>query len=90
MLACFLWALALAASPQLHEWLHGDACHHDDHECAATLIATGGCDAPNVVPVVVVAPLIMAAALLPQTDFEVPNLFLIGRSLEHGPPVAKA
>ncbi|MEP6822235.1 MAG: hypothetical protein ABI946_07795 [Chthoniobacterales bacterium] len=36
----FLFALALAASPQLHARFHSDA-GNVHHECAATLIGTG-------------------------------------------------
>ena len=36
----FFWALALSASPQLHQLVHPDA-NRAEHSCAATLIATG-------------------------------------------------
>jgi hypothetical protein len=36
-----LWALSLAVSPQLHEWIHPDA-DHEDHDCAVTLFSSGG------------------------------------------------
>jgi hypothetical protein len=90
LLAGWLWALALAASPQLHQWLHGEEAGHQDHECVATLIAAGGCDAPNIAPVVVVAPLALCLVVLPECEVEVPSCFLIGAPMEHGPPVAGA
>ena len=39
-LAAFLFALVLSATPQLHEQLHG-ATGVGNHECAATLLASG-------------------------------------------------
>jgi hypothetical protein len=41
--AAFLWALALSASPQLHQRVHPDA-NRGDHNCAATLIVSGSYD----------------------------------------------
>jgi hypothetical protein len=38
--AAFFWALALSASPQLHQRIHADA-KRVEHGCAATLIASG-------------------------------------------------
>jgi len=35
----FLWALALGASPQLHQRVHKDA-NRVEHNCAATMIAS--------------------------------------------------
>ncbi|MEO6872012.1 MAG: hypothetical protein ABI233_07305 [Chthoniobacterales bacterium] len=40
LLGAFLFALALAASPQLHARFHADA-GSPNHECAVTLLATG-------------------------------------------------
>ncbi|HXA09861.1 MAG TPA: hypothetical protein VNW28_07745, partial [Chthoniobacterales bacterium] len=52
LLSAFLFALALAASPQLHQRLHADA-GSPDHECAATLIAAGKYEQADAPPVVV-------------------------------------
>jgi hypothetical protein len=41
--AAFLWALALSASPQLHQRVHGDA-NRGDHACVVTLIVSGNYD----------------------------------------------
>src|SRR5260370_13291143 len=41
--AAFLWALALSASPQLHQRVHSDA-NRVEHNCAATMIASGNYD----------------------------------------------
>jgi hypothetical protein len=38
--AAFLWALALTASPELHQRVHKDA-NRVEHTCAVTLIASG-------------------------------------------------
>lgn len=46
-----LFALVLAAVPQLHAWVHPDS-DAPDHECAVTLIASGSfehCAAPVMV-----------------------------------------
>jgi len=50
VLVAFLVALTLASSPQLHEKLHKPS---SQHECAATLIASGNCEhatSPQLVP----------------------------------------
>jgi hypothetical protein len=41
--AAFLWALALSASPQLHQRVHNDA-NRAEHNCAVTMIASGSYD----------------------------------------------
>ena len=41
--ASIFWALTLAVCPELHEWVHPDA-DHEDHDCAVTLIGSGGID----------------------------------------------
>ncbi len=43
LLASFVFTLALAASPHLHEQIHSNA-RHADHECAVTMMLRGGCD----------------------------------------------
>jgi hypothetical protein len=43
LLASIFWALTLTVCPELHEWIHPDA-DHEDHDCAVTLIASGGID----------------------------------------------
>jgi hypothetical protein len=90
ILTALLWAVALAASPGLHEWAHGEDTGHDEHECAATLIATGGCEPPGAAPVPLVAPAAFELAALLPGDFKVPVIFLVSGTLEHGPPVAGA
>jgi len=41
LIASIFWALTLTVCPELHEWVHPDA-DHEDHDCAATLFASGG------------------------------------------------
>ena len=41
--AAFFWALALSASPQLHQRMHADA-NRSDHTCAVTLLVSGSYD----------------------------------------------
>ncbi|MGA7275946.1 MAG: hypothetical protein WBX14_13950 [Candidatus Udaeobacter sp.] len=41
--AAFLWALALSASPQLHQRVHNDA-NRAEHNCAVTMITSGSYD----------------------------------------------
>jgi hypothetical protein len=50
LLSAFLFALALAASPQLHARLHADA-GSPSHECAVTLIASGKYEQADAPPV---------------------------------------
>ena len=84
LFACWSWAFVLAALPELHEAAHG----HEEHECAATLIATGSCDTPDAAPVVLCAPAIVTIAALSLWSGDVPALFLVRSPLEHGPPRA--
>src|SRR6266480_4052016 len=82
----FLWALALSASPQLHQRVHKDA-NRVEHSCAATMIASGSYDY-SAHPPLVSAPVPSAQfskipALTPQW---VESTFLGARIFEHAPP----
>lgn len=86
LLPAFLFALALAASPQLHARFHADA-GSPNHECAVTLVAAGKYEQADVPPVF--------AAPQPAVQFEkIPALapvwvaapFLGARIFEHAPP----
>lgn len=80
-----LIVLAMAVSPQLHEWIHHDA-DADDHECAVTLFMHGGCDAPAAAPVVpVLVELVYERLVLPRLVL-VDGLFLSRSVFEHAPP----
>jgi hypothetical protein len=82
----FLWALALSASPQLHQRVHKDT-NRVEHNCAATMIASGSYDhaahPPLVSPRVPSAQFSKIPALTPQW---VESPFLGACFFEHAPP----
>jgi hypothetical protein len=86
--AAFLWALALSASPQLHQRVHPDA-NRVEHSCAATMIASGSYNhaahAPLVSAPVPAVHFSKIPALTPQW---VESPFLGARIFEHAPPAA--
>lgn len=88
LFACWAWALALAATPELHEWAHGGPAHHEEHECAATLIAAGACDAPIVTPFAIPVPIEFQIETLPLRARIVASVFRGTRPPERGPPSA--
>jgi hypothetical protein len=82
----FLWALALSASPQLHQRIHKDA-NRVEHNCAATMIASGSYDHAAHPPLI--------SAPFPASQFsKIPALtpcwvqspFLGACIFEHAPP----
>jgi len=84
--AAFLCALALSASPQLHQRIHPDA-NRVEHNCAVTMIASGNYDYGAHSPLV--------SAPVPAHQFsEIPALtpcwvqspFLGACIFEHAPP----
>jgi hypothetical protein len=82
----FLLALALRASPQLHQRFHPDA-NRVEHSCAVTMIASGSYDHASH------PPLVSADALVPQfsqipalTSCWVQSPFLGACIFEHAPP----
>jgi hypothetical protein len=85
--AAFVWAIALSASPQLHQFVHADA-NRVEHSCAVTAIASGNCDqAPH--PPLVSAPDFVSqfgrvSSLNPAW---VQPLFLKAHIFAHAPPV---
>jgi hypothetical protein len=81
----FLWALALSASPQLHQRVHKDA-NRVEHNCAVRMIASGSYDH---------APVPVVSAAVPSANFsKIPALtphwvespFLSACIFEHAPP----
>lgn len=56
----------LAASPQLHAWLHGDA-GEADHECAVTLFQHGADAVVEVLAVAATAWTVVALVVVPPT-----------------------
>src|SRR5437868_10329402 len=83
----FIFAIALSASPGLHERFHPDA-KQAQHECAVTLLTSNGCHhaAP---PVLTPAPVaVLQFASVPAlSPVWVPAPFLGARVFEHAPPI---
>jgi hypothetical protein len=84
--AAFLWALALSASPQLHQRIHTDA-NRVEHNCAVTMMASGSYDYAAH-PSLVAAPIpahqfSKIPALIPGW---IQSLFLGACIFEHAPP----
>jgi hypothetical protein len=88
LVASLFLALALAASPQLHAFVHHDS-GAANHECAVTLISSGSYT-HSVPPVVLVAPQpAVQFATIPAFKLVwVETLFLHASIFEHAPPVA--
>jgi hypothetical protein len=88
LISSLLIAIGLAASPQLHQLFHHDA-DHSDHECAITVMASGGSD-DSLVPQLLEAGAILPVArdVLPETHLrDIAPLFLSSHVFEHGPPL---
>jgi len=84
--AAFLWALALSASPQLHQHVHADA-KSVEHSCAATLIASGSYNhAAQPALVSAPAPAVVFSRILVLTPQWVESPFLKASIFEHAPP----
>jgi hypothetical protein len=91
--ACLLTAhllivVALAASPRLHQLLHHGA-DHGDHECAVTMMISGGTDGSCGSPVFD-ANAIFPIAFGSRPDMhsrDVAPLFLDAHVFEHAPPI---
>jgi hypothetical protein len=84
--AGFLWALALSASPQLHQRLHKDA-NRVEHNCAVTMIASGSYDHAAHTPLVSApVPALQFSDIPALTPCWVRSPFLGARIFEHAPP----
>src|SRR5207248_10299298 len=82
----FLWALALSASPQLHQRVHADA-NRVEHNCAATMIASGNYDHATHLPLVrAPAPSVQFSRILTLSSVWVQPLFLSAHIFAHAPP----
>lgn len=93
LLLCWLCAISMAASPALHEWLHGaDDEHgeHGEHQCVVNLIASGVLDAPTIQPILVSAPVMVERSCVSVQDSEVPAIFLGSGLSARGPPAGAA
>lgn len=86
LLLAFLFALGLAASPQLHARFHADA-GLPNHECAVTLIAAGKYEQADPPPSVVVPqPAVVFEKIPSLAPVWVAAPFLGARIFEHAPP----
>jgi hypothetical protein len=82
-----LVVVGLAASPHFHQLLHHDA-DQDHHECAVTVMASGGSD-DSVPPAILnlgPLPADSCAALPELAPADVAALFLSAHVFEHAPP----
>ena len=85
--AANLLVLAMAASPDLHQWLHGDA-DESDHQCAVATAVQGQLDRPPVDVAAVASPCSTWIESSPTIYvFTIARLFLLVSVLEHAPPV---
>jgi hypothetical protein len=89
LIANLLVAVALTASPKLHELLHHDA-DRGEHQCAVTVLFSGGSDDSPVAQVFDVDALFASAPnFLPEIHSpDVAPLFLTAHVFEHAPPLA--
>jgi hypothetical protein len=84
--AAFLWALALSASPHLHQLVHPDA-NRADHSCAVTMVASGSCNFSGHAPLVSAPiPVVEFSKIPALTPCWVQSPFLGASIFEHAPP----
>jgi hypothetical protein len=84
--AAFLWALALSASPQLHQRVHTDA-NRVEHNCAAIMIASGTYDHAAHPPLVTApVPAVQFSKIPALSPQWVESPFLGACIFEHAPP----
>jgi hypothetical protein len=85
----FLIIAALAASPHLHQLFHHDA-DRGDHECAVTVMISGGSDGspvPQILDAGTRFPI--AFDFSPEIlSYDVAPLFLSAHVFEHAPPLS--
>jgi hypothetical protein len=84
----FIFAVALSASPGLHERFHPDA-KQAQHECAVTVLASGSYH-HGAAPAVRIAPVSVSqfGCLLALSPVWVASPFLNARIFEHAPPAS--
>jgi hypothetical protein len=82
----FFWALALSASPQLHQRVHPDA-NRVEHSCAVTMIASGSYNHAAHPPLVSAPiPPVQFSTILALIPCWVQSPFLGACIFEHAPP----
>jgi hypothetical protein len=84
-IAAFLCTLALLATPQLHERLH-KISDRAAHNCAVTLVASGGCDDAVVAPPLCQPHFKSVVAVFPAREGKFITSSLAFSLLEHAPP----
>jgi hypothetical protein len=82
LIVAFFAALTLASSPQLHERLHKV---DSQHECAATLIASGNVHHAAPPPLLANLP-VRETSLILLRDSELIRIVVPSSVLEHAPP----
>jgi hypothetical protein len=84
--AGFFWALALSASPQLHQRVHEDATRAE-HSCAVTAIASGNYDHATHPPLVSTPAQVVQFSKIPALMPKwIESLFLQAHIFAHAPP----
>ena len=82
----FLWALALSASPYLHQRVHPDA-DRAEHSCAVTMVASGSYDHAAQPPLISAPDFLGQFGSVPElTSTWVKPLFLNAHVFAHAPP----
>lgn len=84
-LAAFLFALVLSTTPQLHEQFHG-ASGAANHECAATLLASGSYQFTPTTPISLAPPVPPKAFVQFLASIPLVSAHLEFSLLEHAPP----
>ena len=84
-LAAFLFALVLSSAPQLHEQFHG-AAGVGNHECAATLLASGNYQHTPLVTISVAPPAPPKIFVQALSSSPLVSAHLAFSLLEHAPP----
>ena len=84
-LAAFLFALVLSSAPQLHEQFHG-ATGVGNHECAATLLASGNYQHTPLVTISLAPPAPPRIFLPTLSSSPLVRAHLEFSLLEHAPP----
>jgi hypothetical protein len=83
-IGAFLFALVLAAAPQLHERIHQPS--GTTHECAVTLLATGNCEHTPCDAIAIAPQPPKPASALFHCHFQLVSAGLEFSLLEHAPP----
>jgi hypothetical protein len=82
----FVFALILAASPQLHELAHHPSDEPGHHECLAMMLHDGTCEHTAAPPTLATFVATLFEVTLPDRSRPFESLFLSCRILEHAPP----